>query len=182
MAKRITVEGNIFEAVLPGTLYKITGIGEALVNELFTYNALDNSSYQISLKARKKEHSTMPKDRKSFTEMDYDFFCNTQPANDEISLDKFNQLLLSNNFEIIDIREKDEIPLITEFVCKQIPLSTLIQNESMIQAQTVVIICQSGKRSREAILVLQSIFKDSKKIISLEGGIMAYKKAFYKNG
>jgi hypothetical protein len=29
LAKRTTVEGNILLAVLPGTLYKITGIGDA---------------------------------------------------------------------------------------------------------------------------------------------------------
>jgi rhodanese-related sulfurtransferase len=40
----------------------------------------------------------------------------------------------------------------------------------------VVTICQTGKRSREAAKQLSTIFGASKKIYSLQGGILNWKK------
>ncbi len=57
--------------VLPGiigtmmaneTIKLITGIGEPLVNQLFTYNALNNQVYQLSLSSRRETRSLIPKD------------------------------------------------------------------------------------------------------------------------
>src|SRR6266498_4667320 len=57
--------------VLPGiigtmmaneTIKLITGIGEPLIDQLFTYNALNNQVYQLNLSARKETRSLIPKD------------------------------------------------------------------------------------------------------------------------
>ena len=61
--------------VLPGiigtmlaneTIKLITGIGEPLINQLLTYNALNNQVYELNLSARKETRSLIPTLRMNF--------------------------------------------------------------------------------------------------------------------
>jgi len=81
---------------------------------------------------------------------------------------------------VIDVREMDEMPAIDEFTCQQIPLNKLMESNSLIQSDTVVIICQSGVRSLQSAKQLSAIYGTSKKIFSLKGGIIQWKKAHPK--
>lgn len=171
--------------VLPGiigsmmaneTIKLITGMGELLANRLLMYNALTNQVYQLSLSARKETGTLIPKDEAAFLKMDYEWLCSTQPADCEIDSSAFSNLLAKGKIEVIDVREPGELPDVNEFPHVKIPLGTLAENSSLIKSDTVVAFCQSGRRSLQAARILSGIFGNGKKIYSLRGGILQWKK------
>ena len=171
--------------VLPGiigsmqaneTIKLITGIGKPLINKMLTYNALDNSSYEFNLSLNEEAQTLLPKDEEAFLKMDYEWLCASQLSEAfEIDVVQFDNLIDDDNATIIDVREKDEQPFVDEFKHVQIPLSELMNNQSLIQKQNVVVFCQSGKRSLQAAKLLNELFND-KTVYSLKGGIVEWKK------
>ena len=172
--------------VLPGiigtmmaneTIKLITGIGEPLVDQLFTYNALNNQVYQLSLSSRKETRSLIPKDEKEFLKTDYEWLCAApEQQQAEIDSDIFNSMVAGGDVDVIDVRELHEMPGVNEFNHIRIPLAQLADNISMIKSDTVIAFCQSGKRSLQAAKILSGIFGDTKKIYSLRGGIVQWKQ------
>ena len=171
--------------VLPGiigtmqaneTIKLLTGIGTPLINRLLTYNALNNQMYELELSARAETRSLLPVNKAAFAEMDYERLCGSGMQEYEIEYNFFDNLLATGNINVIDVREPDEIPAIDEFVSYKIPLNQLAENISLINADTVVTICQSGKRSLQAAKILSNVFCGSKKIFSLHGGIIQWKQ------
>jgi len=171
--------------VLPGiigtmmaneTIKLITGMGETLANQLLTYNALNNQVYQLTLSARKGTRLLVPENEAAFLQMDYEWLCSSAGTQTVIDADKFNSLIAKGNVDVIDVREPDEIPEASDFSNIKIPLSRLAENTSLIKSDTIVAFCQSGKRSLQAVKILSGIFGDDKKIYSLRGGIVEWKK------
>ena len=171
--------------VLPGiigtmmaneTMKLITGIGEPLINQLLTYNALNNQVFLLNLSARKETRSLIPKDEKAFLQMDYVWLCSSPVQQSEIDSDIFNNIVAGSDVDVIDVRELHEMPAVNEFNHIRIPLAQLADNISLIKSDTVIAFCQSGKRSLQAAKILSGIFGDSKKIYSLRGGIVEWKK------
>jgi adenylyltransferase/sulfurtransferase len=173
--------------VLPGiigtmqaneTIKLITGIGNALINKMLTYNALDNSVYEFNLSLNEDAKELIPKDEDEFIEMDYDWLCSSQTNNKfEIDVAQFNDLIEDNSTIIIDVREKDEQPVVDEFKHIQIPVSELMNNQSLIKKDNVVVFCQSGNRSLQAAKLLHELFSD-KEIYSLKGGIVEWQSKY----
>ena len=171
--------------VLPGiigtmmaneTIKLITGIGETLTNKMLTYNALNNSLYDLNLSINESAQQFIPKDEEAFLKMNYEWLCASQTNNEfEIDEAKFNNLINDNNSIIIDVREIDEQPLIDEFTHLQIPLSRLTEELKMINKKNVIVFCQSGKRSLQAAKMLKAKFTE-KEVYSLKDGILAWKK------
>ena len=171
--------------VLPGiigsmmaneTIKLITGMGNPLVNELLMYNALNNQLYQVTVTPAKNAHAGIPKDQAEFMKTDYEWLCTSAGSSLEITPDAFKILLEQGEVEIIDVREPYELPEVHEFATMKIPLGELADNAGKIQAGTVIAFCQTGKRSARAGRILSGIFKDTKKVYSLQGGIMEWKK------
>ena len=171
--------------VLPGiigsmmaneTIKLITGMGNPLVNELLMYNALNNQVYQVTVTPAKNAHAGIPKDQAEFMKTDYEWLCTSAGSSLEITPDAFKILLEQGEVEIIDVREPYELPEVHEFATMKIPLGELADNAGKIQAGTVIAFCQTGKRSARAGRILSGIFKDTKKVYSLQGGIMEWKK------
>jgi adenylyltransferase/sulfurtransferase len=158
------------------TIKLITGIGESLINQVFTYNALNNQVYILNLSARKETRSLIPKDERAFLQTDYVWLCSSPVNQAEIDSDAFNQMIANGNVDVIDVRELHEIPIINEFDHIKIPLSQLSDNSSLIKSKNVITLCQSGKRSLQATKILNGIFGDTKKIYSLHGGILQWKQ------
>lgn len=154
----------------------ITGMGELLVNQLFTYNALSNQVYVLSLSARKETRSLIPANETEFLKTDYVWLCSSPIMNDEIDTDTFNKLIEKGNVDVIDVRELHEMPAVNEFEHLKIPLTQLADNSSMIKSENAIVFCQTGKRSLQATKILSGIFGDKKKIYSLHGGIVEWKK------
>ena len=171
--------------VLPGiigtmmaneTIKLITGIGEPLVNQLLTYNALSNQVFVLNLSARSETRSLIPKNESEFLKTDYVWLCSSPVASEEIDVDTFNGLIEKENVDVIDVRELHEIPSVNEFNHLRIPLAQLADNAWSIKSENVIAFCQSGKRSLQAAKILNGIFGNSKKIYSLRGGIIEWKK------
>jgi len=171
--------------VLPGiigtmmaneTIKLITGIGEPLIDQLFTYNALNNQVYQLSLSSRKETRSLVPKDEKEFLKTDYEWLCTSPVQQNEIDSNTFNSFISKGNVDVIDVRELHEVPSVNEFDHIRIPLAQLADSSSSIKSKNVIAFCQSGKRSLQAAKILSGIFGDAKKIYSLRGGIVQWKQ------
>jgi len=172
--------------VLPGiigtmmaneTIKMITGIGEVLAGQLFTYNALNNQVYILSLSASEESISLIPKNKEEFSKMDYVWLCSSSHPEFEIDTDRFNIILAEGtSADIIDVRELSETPVVSEFGTIKIPLGQLSDQKDLIQSDTVIIFCQVGKRSLQAARILSGIFGNTKKIYSLKGGIIQWKK------
>ncbi|MEP7144000.1 MAG: HesA/MoeB/ThiF family protein [Ferruginibacter sp.] len=171
--------------VLPGiigtmqaneTIKLITGMGKALINSILTYNALNNRVYELSLSARKETLLFTPATAFAFQQMDYDWLCSSNNRKFEINGEAFNHLLNTGNADIIDVRETGELPLPTGFNYTQIPLSEFKEKITSVKSETVIVFCQSGKRSLQAAQWLFDEFGESKKIFSLQGGIFNWLK------
>lgn len=171
--------------VLPGiigmmmaneTIKLIAGLGEPLINRLFTYNALNNQVYELVLSAREETRSLIPANEILFKQMDYEWLCSSSPASFEINCAVFDDLLENESIDVIDVRETDELPAVNEFHTHKIPLRQIEDSVEVIKANTVVVFCQSGKRSKQAAKQLSAIFGSAKKVYSLKGGIETWKK------
>ena len=171
--------------VLPGiigtmmaneTIKLITGVGEPLANQLITYNALNNQVYKFTLSAGKETSSLIPKNETEFLKTDYLWLCSSVSSQIEIDADTFNSLLEKGEADIIDVRDPHELPEVNEFSNIKIPLALLADNSDLIKSGTVIAFCQTGKRSLQATRILSGIFGDKKKVYSLRGGIVEWKK------
>jgi adenylyltransferase/sulfurtransferase len=94
----------------------------------------------------------------------------------EIGIENFNRMAHSADVEIIDVRELGESPIPTDFNYVQIPLSQFNNNIGTIKKETIVVFCQSGKRSLQAAQLLFYTFGETKTIYSLQGGITEWVK------
>jgi molybdopterin/thiamine biosynthesis adenylyltransferase/rhodanese-related sulfurtransferase len=171
--------------VLPGiigtmmaneTIKLITGIGEPIINRLLTYNALNNQVYELELSAREETRALIPASEIRFKQMDYQWLCGVSVSSFEIDGDAFDELLENETIEVIDVREIGELPFVHEFDHQNIPLKYIGDSVQEIKSETVVVFCQSGKRSKQAATLLSGIFGKTKKIYSLKGGIENWKK------
>ncbi|HEV8506831.1 MAG TPA: HesA/MoeB/ThiF family protein [Chitinophagaceae bacterium] len=171
--------------VLPGivgtmmaseTIKIITGIGASLTNQLLTFNALTNQVHQFSISAGRETHSQVPKTSSEFLNIDYDWLCSSSGKDEEIDAETFIRLIEKGNVDVIDVREPHELPTANEFPNIRIPLGQLTNNTNGIEADSVITFCQTGSRSLRAVKILKSIFGESKKIYSLRGGILEWKR------
>ncbi len=175
--------------VLPGiigtmqaneTIKLITGIGKPLINSLLTFNALNNQSYEISLQANPETRSLIPASKEGFESMNYEWLCAAERSPREIDITKFDELLAAGDTILIDVREPHELPEITEFKHERIPLFILKQLSINPNAETIVVFCQSGKRSLEAAEYLFGLNEQAKNVYSLKGGILQWKQHHQK--
>jgi len=171
--------------VLPGiigsmqaseTIKLITGIGTPLVNTVLTYHSLSNQLYEIEIVAKAITRSLIPANASDFIKMDYEWFCSSTNNKFEIDIENFNRMANSADVEIIDVRELGETPIPTDFSFIQIPLSQFNKNIATIKKETIIVFCQSGKRSLQAAQILFDTFGETKIIYSLKGGITEWVK------
>jgi sulfur-carrier protein adenylyltransferase/sulfurtransferase len=149
----------------------ITGIGENLSGKFLVFDALTASSKIFSIKRNADnplngEHPTIT------SLIDYDEFCGISSTDiKEISVEEFEKLKISgSDFQLIDVREPAEYE-VDNMDGDLVPLKTLEQNVNKISRNKQVIIhCESGARSRQAILLLQKNFGFSN-LYNLTGGL-----------
>ena len=170
-----TLPGLIGIMMASETIKLITGIGEPLINQLLIYNLLNNQFNQFSLSKGKQNHSTAPQNEAEFSAINYNWLCAT-PTPEEIDVQSFNDFINKEDILVIDVRDLYESPIVDEFPTIKIPLNQLANHATEINAGTVITFCQTGKRSIAAANILKNIFGDEKKIYSLKGGILEWKK------
>jgi rhodanese-related sulfurtransferase len=147
-------------------------MGTPLVNRLLIFNALENQFYETIIPAKKETHSLIPANATAFQSFDYEWMCASAPSPLEIDAEEFDRLITTPGVEIIDVREPDEIPVVTEFKHIRVPLSVL-KTEWKAGNNTIVVFCQSGKRSLDAAKYLSA---QSASVFSLKGGIVQWKQ------
>lgn len=153
----------------------ITGIGTPLVNKILTLNLLNNTVYEFQLAKNKQLQKEILKDKNDFLSFNYDWFCNKNLQN-IITVEAFDKLRKTEDCSIIDVRETDETPIISEFETQQLPLSYFRESITELNFNsTVVLLCQSGQRSLKALELLKK-HQPTLKVFSLEGGITEWKK------
>jgi molybdopterin/thiamine biosynthesis adenylyltransferase/rhodanese-related sulfurtransferase len=143
----------------------LTGIGEVLSGKLLLIEALSMNFRKIRI-LRNSE-------RPVITELiDYEKFCGLpNDALENISYESFIALN-KEDVQLIDVREREEYDL-NNLGGELIPLSEI---ESLLprikKDKTVVVHCQTGLRSKRAIVLLQDKYGYTN-LLNLEGGLNA---------
>ena len=175
--------------VLPGiigsmqaneTIKLITGIGEPLINQLLTYSALNNQVTIFNYESNTPSATLIPRNENEFFKMNYESECMTEDNRFVIDAEKMDELLLKNETEFIDVREFDELPLVTEFKHIKIPLGELKNKMNELTEKNIIFFCQSGIRSLQAVAMASAYFGSKERFYSLQGGIVAWKKLHEK--
>lgn len=180
-------EGGVV-GVLPGiigslqaneVLKVITGIGDPLSGRMFIFDALTFETRTLNL--RKDENNPLNGKNPTQTELiDYEIFCgigqeNGQDADvKEITVKELETWQAGNkDFQLIDVREGYEYD-IANLGGELIPLAEVEKEVNKIASdKEVVIHCRSGKRSADAIQLLEQKY-GFKNLYNLKGGILAY--------
>ena len=170
--------------VLPGTLgvmmateaIKIaTGYGRTLAGKMLYYNLQQTSFYEIEIGQNEEGRKKIPHTMQELESRDYNLPCIQSKEMDWAEVLKM-WIDKPTKHVILDVRELHEKPELEMAACIRIPLQFLKeQASSLASADTILIFCQSGGRSREAAAILNRIFPD-KNIFSIKGGIDAYAK------
>jgi len=153
----------------------ITEIGKPLCNKIISINLLTNLFYEFEIYPKQESDILIPKSEIEFYNFNYNSFCKINQSSEKITHEDFDILLTNENICIIDVREKNELPLISEFDFIQIPISEFENKISAFEISTkIVIFCQTGKRSIKAVEILKNKFPDCA-VFSLDEGIVAWK-------
>lgn len=153
----------------------ITGMGEALVNQLLTYRAINNQVSVFEYGFNKQSSVIMPRNEEDFLKMSYENECITDGHHFAIDAEKFDAMLMQTDTKIIDVRETSELPSVTEFESTRIPLGELKSKMNELKEDNIIFFCQSGIRSLQAASVAAAHFGESGRFFSLEGGILSWK-------
>lgn len=180
-------EGGVI-GVLPGILGSlqanevikvISGVGEPLSGRLFLFDAL--SFETRTLKVRKDENNPLTGANPSQNELiDYDQFCGmeegkaTEKAVKEISVRELKGWLdRGEAFQLVDVREPYEYE-IAQIGGELIPLKQVEEQLNRFSSERKVVVhCRSGKRSAEAIHLLEQKY-GFRNLYNLKGGILAW--------
>ena len=158
------------------TIKLVTGIGIPLVNKMFTYNALNNRSFELEITAQPGTRALIPADAAAFRQTDYDWLCGVSKYSHEIDTSTFNRLINEKDVLVVDVREYGELPVVNDFEHIQVPLSAIKDEFPDTKSKTIIVFCQSGKRSAQAASLLTARFGNAKEIRSLAGGILQWKQ------
>jgi sulfur-carrier protein adenylyltransferase/sulfurtransferase len=170
--------------VLPGiigmlqtieTIKLIVGIGEPLIGRLLHFDALKVTFRELKLR-RDPQCPVCGENPTIFAPIDYDQFCGAR--NDEslpaISVQELKRKMDARDaFELIDVREPFEFEIARIRGAKLIPLGEIAERADDLQReQTLIVHCHSGRRSAEAVRLLQQ--RGFANVYNLEGGIDAW--------
>ncbi|MCB0466314.1 MAG: ThiF family adenylyltransferase, partial [Aequorivita sp.] len=179
--------------VLPGifgtlmaneTIKTIVGIGKTLSGKVLMLNVLNMNFQTVAFERNAESVKTIPQTATAFKKMDYEFFCGNKTENipiAEISTIELAHLITSKELiQIVDVREKGELPEITDWKSLKIPLSEIETRTAEISKdKKVILICQVGMRSQRAVELLQRKFA-FKNLHNLKGGVTEWIKTISK--
>jgi adenylyltransferase/sulfurtransferase len=150
----------------------ITGMGQPLSNKLLTYDALRQSVFTVELPATGEPASGVPADAEAYLQTNYDWLCGVmQDASLEISFDAVKQWP-HEEYLLVDVRERHEQPRLTGYERIEMPLADVAGNLDVLQGRKVVFICQGGKRSMQAALLVKHQLPYAE-VYSVRGGVEA---------
>lgn len=153
----------------------ITGIGENLSGKFLVFDALSATSKIFTIK-RTEDNPLNGKNPTITSLIDYDVFCNIK-SNDNIKQITAEELFYlqssGEDFQLIDVRGPNEYAAYN-IGGELISLKDVLENIGKINRnKKVVIHCQSGSRSAQAINLLQQNGFDN--LYNLAGGLDEYR-------
>jgi sulfur-carrier protein adenylyltransferase/sulfurtransferase len=155
----------------------ITGIGENLSEKFLVFDALAATSKTFTIR-RTADNPLNGKNPTITSLIDYDAFCNIK-SNDNIKQITAEELFYlqssGEDFQLIDVREPNEYAAYN-IGGELISLKDVLENIGKINRnKKVVIHCQSGSRSTQAINLLQQNGFDN--LYNLAGGLDEYRRS-----
>jgi sulfur-carrier protein adenylyltransferase/sulfurtransferase len=96
-----TIPGLIGMMMATETIKLITGVGEPLINQLVTYNALNNQFYQFILSPGNGSGTQIPRNESEFLETDYEWLCSSPTTGEEIDARSFNDFIEKGDVDVI---------------------------------------------------------------------------------
>jgi adenylyltransferase/sulfurtransferase len=136
---------------------------------------LTNEIYEVRLSASASGMELLPKTEAAFLAMSYNDACRAKQSSVvEIDAEEFNKLRKKTSSVVIDVREKGELPLLTNFDHHQIPMSVFKESVLNIKADVIILFCQHGVRSLHAAEMVHNVFGTAKEVYSLKGGVVKW--------
>lgn len=170
--------------VLPGiigsmqaneVLKLILGLGNVLSGKLLCYNALTAETLTLTVNKSEIEINKILNQKDTFQDSQTAYNCDI--SFNEISVEK---ALQKENVQFIDVRETHEQPKVNIINVVQIPLSELEQQLDKINSEKEnIIFCQSGIRSKKAVVLLQE--NNINNCYSLKEGALAIIEHYNQN-
>jgi sulfur-carrier protein adenylyltransferase/sulfurtransferase len=170
--------------VLPGiigmlqaieTLKLILGIGQPLVGRLLHFDALKVKFRELNLR-HDPQCPVCGENPTIFSPIDYEQFCGVRDHGTipEMSPHELKRRMDAGEpFELIDVREPFEYEIARINGAKLIPLGEITERlDELSGEQPIVVHCHSGKRSAQAVRLLQQL--GFANVYNLEGGIDAW--------
>ena len=153
----------------------IVGVGESLVGRLLHFDALKARFRELNLR-RDPECPVCGENPTIFSPIDYEQFCGArdEEAIPTMSAHELKQKMDAREpFELIDVREGFEYEIARIDGARLIPLGEIAERaDELPRNRPIVIHCHSGRRSAEAVRLLQQ--RGFGNIYNLEGGIDAW--------
>ncbi len=158
----------------------ITGTGDLLSGKLLMVDALSLNFQTLSIKRNEEALGQVPKNAEEFMKQDYDLFCGLKKKDSlfkEISAAELHRLIYAKeNIQLLDVRDKNELPLLPELKDLHIPLKEIHSHpEKISRDKKVIVFCRSGARSRKAIELLSDKF-GFQNLYNLKGGAMEWQQ------
>ena len=143
-----------------------------------TFSILNYDSFIIGITANESVNTHIPKDAAAFKATDYNWLCDSSINGvEDVDNRLFMNIISLPDTVVIDVREAYELPK-ADFQNLNIPLSALSEKIPEIEANNIILFCQSGKRSLKAGMLLLEKFGNTKKISHLQGGIIALQEKY----
>jgi adenylyltransferase/sulfurtransferase len=118
---------------------------------------------------RKSMLNGAPGSIEDFLNTNYDEMCDISYFEiNEIDVHEWN--VQQNNFLLVDIREVHELPKLNAVAHLAIPLSELHNRLNELSDSDVLFVCQSGRRSLQAAMMIKNELGSSR-AYSLKGGV-----------
>lgn len=147
----------------------ITGIGEPLVGKLMIVDTLGQSHLKIGVPC-KSENKAIDKLKANYGQnvcvasMDY---------SELSSVDFLEKLRTEETFQLVDVRSKTEFEQNHLDQAINIPILEINgRKEEFKSEKELILICQSGKRSQQAAIILKAHFPNTN-IFNVQGGMNA---------
>ena len=141
----------------------IAEIGEVLSGVLLLFDTLTQRTQRMKFKLQpgNNEIKTL--------ETSYEFDCELPLKS--VKAEEFNTILMEQAVELIDVRTVKEFQRKHLKEAKHIPLGELTNRVAEVDLETTVyVICQSGVRSKKAIIKMQELFP-GKDFVNVSGGM-----------
>jgi len=141
----------------------IAEIGEVLSGVLLIFDTLTQRTQQMKFKLQPGNNEIIT------LATSYEFDCELPLKS--VKAEEFNTILMEQAVELIDVRTVKEFQRQHLKEAKHIPLGELTNRVAEVDLETTVyVICQSGVRSKKAIIKMQELFP-GKDFVNVSGGM-----------